>query len=95
MSHDTEDWSKIWRKTNLFFQNWQDFGEFWSAHSKVSKICTLIGPFRAKYIIFDLSFIKLKSHVKFEEKMACGFENDMTILASFHQNIQKSKKFAP
>ena len=54
MSHDTEDWCKIWTKTNLLFQNWQEFGEFWSEHYKVSKICTLIAPFRAKYIIFDL-----------------------------------------
>ena len=54
MSHDTEDWWKIWRKTNLLFQNWQEFGEFWSEHYKVSKICTLIAPFRAKYTIFDL-----------------------------------------
>ena len=54
MPHDTEDWCKIWTKTNLLFQNWQEFGEFWSEHDKVSKICTLIAPFRAKYIIFDL-----------------------------------------
>ena len=54
MPHDTEDWCKIWTKTNLLFQNWQEFGEFWSEHSKVSKICTLTGPFRAKYITFDL-----------------------------------------
>ena len=46
---DTEDWCKIWRKTDFLFQKWQEFGEFWSEHSKVSKICTLIGPFRAKY----------------------------------------------
>ena len=26
----------------------------WSEHSKISKICTLIASFRAKYIIFDL-----------------------------------------
>ena len=54
MPHDTEDWCKIWTKTNLLFQNWQEFGKFWSEHSKVSKVCTLIGPCCAKYIIFDL-----------------------------------------
>ena len=54
MSHDTEEWCKIWRKTNLLFQKWQEFGEFWSEHSKVSKICTLIGPFHSKYIMFGL-----------------------------------------
>ena len=53
MSRDTEEWCKIWRKTDLF-QKWQEFGEFWSEHTKVSKIGTLIGPLRAKYIMFDL-----------------------------------------
>ena len=54
MSHDTGEWCKIWRKTNLLFKQWQEFDEFWSEHSKVSKICTLISPFCAKYITFDL-----------------------------------------
>ena len=54
VSHDTEDWCKIWRKTDLLFQNWQEFGEFWSEHSKVSKIYTLIGPLREKHVMFDL-----------------------------------------
>ena len=54
MPHDSENWCKIWTKTNLLFENWQEFGEYWSGHSKVSKICTLIGPFSVNYIIFDL-----------------------------------------
>ena len=54
LSHDTKEWCKIWRKTDLLFKKWQEFGEFWSEHSKVSKVCTLIGLFRAKYITFDL-----------------------------------------
>ena len=54
MSLDTEEWYKIWRKNNLLFQKWQEFGEFWSKHSKVSKIFTSISPFCAKYITFDL-----------------------------------------
>ena len=37
MSHDPEDWCKIWRKTDLLFQKWQEFGKFWPDHSKVSK----------------------------------------------------------
>ena len=28
MSHDPEEWCKIWRKTYLLFQKWQKFGEF-------------------------------------------------------------------
>ena len=57
--------------------------------------------FCAKYIVFDLkksteelSFMTLKSHVKFEEKLPCSLKNDMRILANFHQNIEKSKKIA-
>ena len=52
MCHDTEEWCKIWRKTDLF-QKWQKFGEFWPEHSEVSKICTFTGSFYAKYITLD------------------------------------------
>ena len=104
LSHDTEEWNKIWRKTDLLFQKWQDFVEFWSEHSNVSKMCTLIALFGAKNIRFDLkkyrgvifydteeswkfeelSFMRLKSHAKFEEKLTCGLENGMSNLANFH-----------
>ena len=30
---DTEEWcNSFWRKTNVLFQKWQEFGEFWSKH---------------------------------------------------------------
>ena len=45
--------AKYEEKSICCFQNEKN-GEFWSKHSKVSKICTLIGPFRVKYITFDL-----------------------------------------
>ena len=35
----------------------------------------------------------LKSHVKFEEKLTCGLENDMSNLANFHQSIRKSQNW--
>ena len=53
MSHDPEEWWKIWRKTDLF-QKQQKFGEFWTEFLKVSQVCTLIGSYCAKYLIFDL-----------------------------------------
>ena len=58
----------------MLFQNWQEFCEFWSKHPKVSKMCTFVGSFPAKYITFhlksaeELSFMTLKSHAKFQEK---------------------------
>ena len=54
VSHDTEEWCKIWRKTDLSFQKWQEFAEFWPEHSKVSKIWIFIGSFSGKHITFDL-----------------------------------------
>ena len=54
MSHDTKEWCQIWRKTDLLLKKWQEFGDFWPEHSKVSKMCTLIVSFCAKYITFDL-----------------------------------------
>ena len=40
MSHNTEKWCKFWRKTNVLFQNWQDF---WNSDpsTKNSQIFTL------------------------------------------------------
>ena len=35
VSYDTDDWSKAWRKTDLLFQDWKDFREFWYEQSKV------------------------------------------------------------
>ena len=54
LCHDNEEWYKIWRGIDLLFQNWHGkFDEFWPEHSKVSKMCTLMGSFWTKYIIFE------------------------------------------
>ena len=43
---DNEKWCKIWRGIHLSVQNWHEkFDEFWLEHSKISKICTLMGCF--------------------------------------------------
>ena len=53
--HETEEGSKIWRGIDLLFQDWhKEFDKFWSEHSKVSKIFTLIISFWAKYILLEL-----------------------------------------
>ena len=54
MSYYHGHWRKIWGKTDLLFQKWQEFGELWPEHSKVSKICTFIGSYSEKYLMFDL-----------------------------------------
>ena len=42
------------KKKQFVIKKLQEFGAFWSKHSKVLVICTLIGPFCGKYITFDL-----------------------------------------
>ena len=36
-SRYTEEWCKIWGKTDLF-QKWQEFGQFWSEHSSLENL---------------------------------------------------------
>ena len=48
MSHYSENWCKIWRKTDLLFD------EFWPKHSKVSKYFTFFGSYSAMYLMCDL-----------------------------------------
>ena len=55
MSHDNEEWCKNWRGIDLPVHNWHEkFDDFWPKHSKISKICTLMGCFWPKYTMFEL-----------------------------------------
>ena len=52
--HDNEEWCKIWKEIELSVQNWDnEFDEFWPEHSKMPKMCTLIGFFGPKHMIFE------------------------------------------
>ena len=83
--------AKFGEKLIFCFKNDKNFVNFDPSTKKSKKICTLIGLFCAKYT-FDLKkyrevyFMTLKSHGRYEEKLTCGFENDMRNLANFHQN---------
>ena len=55
MRYDNGEWCKIWNRIDLPLQNWhEEFNKFWPEHSKISKICTLMGCFWPKYIMFEL-----------------------------------------
>ena len=55
MCYDNEEWCNIWNRIDLLFQNWlEEFNKFWPEHSKISKICNLMGWFWPKCIIFQL-----------------------------------------
>ena len=52
--HDNKQWCKISRGIELLVQNLdEEFDEFWVEHSKVSKICTFMGSFWPKYVMFE------------------------------------------
>ena len=54
MFHDTEEWCKVWRKTDLWFQKrHEEFGEFSPKHSK-AKNFTAMGYFCPTYMWFEL-----------------------------------------
>ena len=79
---------KIWRKANLLFQKWQEFDKFWSKRSKVSKICTLIDPFRAKYTTFDLKKYRGVIFHDIEESCKIWKETDLP-LGKWHEEFDK------
>ena len=53
MFHDTEDWCKIWRKTELLFEKWyEEFGKFLPEHLKVSKLGRFIQSRKSTSLTF-------------------------------------------
>ena len=63
--HDTEEWWKIWRKTDLWFGKWQEkYGKFSPEHLEVSKakISTmpLVFPFFMTLLKQSLSTVCVK-----------------------------------
>ena len=95
--HVNEKRFKIGRGIDLSFQNWhENFDQFWSEHSKISKICTLMGWLWPKYIMFELKsteklcLLVLNIDAKFEGKLTCAFKNDMRNFGNFHQSTWKS-----
>ena len=73
--HDHEELRNIWRGTDLLFQSLlEEFDEFWPKHLKVSKTFILMGPFRAKYILFELKRYREVIFHKTEEDEKFGEE---------------------
>ena len=49
------EWCRIWTGIDSPVQNWhKEFNKFWPEHSEISKICTLMGCFWPKCIMFEL-----------------------------------------
>ena len=87
MRHENEEWCKNWRGIDFSVQNWHD--KFWFKHSKISKICTLMGCLWPKYIMFDL---KKYRGVMFDEYWCKIWTKTDFCFQNWHEEI---RKFSP
>ena len=87
MCHDNEEWSKIWWGIDLSVQNWHEvFDEFWPEHSKVIKICTLIGYFWPKHTLFELKEVQT-SYVWWHWRLVQNLKENWLVLSKMTWRI--------
>ena len=101
MFDGTEDWCKIWRKTDLCFQKWhEEFGKFSPEHLKVSKLGLWWDPLIQSRKSMSLKFTEelcvmtMKNDAKFEKELTCQFKIDIKNLTNLAQALENLKKFA-
>ena len=91
---------KIWRKTDLWFGKWQEYGKFSLEQLKVSKLGFWWDPLiqsrksmslKSKE---ELCVMKMNNDAKFEEEMTCHFKIAMRNLVNFDLSTWKSHKFS-
>ena len=98
--HDTGGWCKIWRKTDLWFGTWQEFGKFSPEQLKVSKLefwwDPLIQSRKSMSLksTEELCFMAMKNDAKFQEELTCHFKIDIRNLMNFDPTTWKSQKFS-
>ena len=95
MFHGTEEWCKIWKKTDLWFGKWhKEFGNFLPDDSKISKLGLWWVPFiqSRKYMSLkftkELCIITMKNDAKFEKQLTCRFKIDTTIQQIFNRGLE-------
>ena len=79
--HETEEWWKIWRKTELWFGRWhEEYGKLSPEHLKVSKLGFWWDPLiqnrksMCLKFIEELCIITMKNDAKFEKELTCRFK---------------------
>ena len=98
ISHDIEEWCKIWRKIDLLPGKWQEFGKFSPEHLKVSKLELWWDPIvqsrkcMSSKFTEKLCVMTMKNDTKIEEELTCHFKIDMRNFTNFDPSVWKSKK---
>ena len=99
MSHYTEKWSKIWRKTDFGLENDMNFFKFLAQHLKISKLGLSWDPFIQGRTCMSLKFTEelcamtMKNDAIFEEELTCSFKIAKGIWQILTWAL-KSQKFA-
>ena len=101
MFHDTIEWCKIWRKTDLWFGKWhEEFGKCSPEHTKFSKLGLSWDPFiqsrtcTSLKLKEELCVMAMKNDAKFQIELTCHFKIDTRNLTNFDPSNQKSQKFS-
>ena len=99
--HDTEEWCKIWRKTDLWFGKWhEEYGKFSPEQLKVSKLGFWWDPLiqsrksMSLKSTEELCVMKMKNDATFKEELTCHFKIGMRNLMNFVLITWKSHKFS-
>ena len=81
MSHDTEEWCKVWRKTDSWFQKWhEEFVNFNASSGKSDNLHFDVLRLSKVYYVWakksteELCVITLKNDAKFEEELTCALK---------------------
>ena len=96
--HDTREWCKIWRKTDLWFEKWhEEFDKFSPEHLKVSKLGLWWDPFvqsrkcMSSKFTEELCLVTMKNDSKFEEELTCHLKIDMRIWQILTRTLKNLK----
>ena len=101
MFHDTEEWCKIWRKTDLCFGKWHwGIWQIFTEALESLKIGTLIGSFYPKTKMYEPKIYRGVMYHDYEKwfkiwrGIDLSFQNWHHNLMNFDPSTQMSQKFA-
>ena len=87
ISHENEDWCKIWIEIDLSIQNWyKEFDKFWPKYSKISKIWSLMSYFWPKYIMFKLKKVQ-RSYIWLHWRLMQNLKENWLVLSKMTWKI--------
>ena len=99
MFDGTQDWCDVWRKTDLYFQNWlEEFDKFSPKHLKVSKLGLWCHPLLQSWKYMSLKFtgklcvMTMKNDAKIKKTLTCQFKIDIRNLKNKYLSTQNTPK---